>query len=238
MEEKKSKRAYLKSHRLTVLIICLVLILSSMLVAMERTSQESRNISNNILSSNSSIDKTEMVPTTLPFNLKTPQPSADVPEVAEKHIIVKNNNDIEESKKDSTEDLDNALSVPSVPCDTSIAPLASKCDDCEEAEDWGIPEKSPEFPGGDKALADWISSHLNYPMPALEPGIKRRVLITFIVNIDGTISEPKILRSVNPALDQEALRITDSMPRWKPGSICGKPVRVKYTLPVIFKLPK
>jgi protein TonB len=82
----------------------------------------------------------------------------------------------------------------------------------------------------------WLQKNLKYPAAAQENGIQGRVLVSFIVNKDGSIVEPKIIRSVDPSLDKEAARVVSSMPRWKPGKQRGKAVRVKYTLPVTFRL--
>ena len=96
-------------------------------------------------------------------------------------------------------------------------------------------EENPSFPGGDAALRTWLQKNLRYPANALANGIQGRVLVSFIVNKDGSIVEPKIIRSVDPSLDKEAARIISSMPRWKPGRQRGKPVRVNYSLPITFR---
>jgi len=92
------------------------------------------------------------------------------------------------------------------------------------------------FPGGNEALMKWLSKNLKYPASAQENGIQGRVLVQFVVNKDGSIVEPKVLRSVDPALDKEALRVVSTMPKWQPGKQRGKTVRVRFTLPVTFRL--
>ncbi len=99
-------------------------------------------------------------------------------------------------------------------------------------------EIMPEFPGGDKALLKWIGEHMTYPAVAAENGVEGRVSCSFIINIDGSISDIQILRSIDPSLDREAIRVLKSMPNWKPGMQQGRPVRVKYNVPVRFKLQK
>lgn len=99
-----------------------------------------------------------------------------------------------------------------------------------------IPESMPEFPGGTEALLEYLRSNVKYPAICKKEKIQGRVAITFIIEKDGSIGEPEVVKSVNPYLDKEALRVISAMPKWKPGSQNGKPVRVKYTIPVNFKL--
>lgn len=98
------------------------------------------------------------------------------------------------------------------------------------------PENMPKFPGGDKALVEYINKELNYPPTALENGIQGRVVCTYVVNTNGKVSNIKVIRSVHPELDQEAVRVIENMPDWTPGQKDGKKVAVEYTLPIIFKL--
>ena len=106
----------------------------------------------------------------------------------------------------------------------------------EEEEIFMVVEDQPEFPGGTAALLDYLRKNIKYPAICRENNIQGRVLVTFIVNKDGAIVEPEVVKSVNPSLDKEALRVISQMPNWKPGSQRGKPVRVKYTVPVNFRL--
>ena len=94
----------------------------------------------------------------------------------------------------------------------------------------------PEFPGGTDALLEFMRKNINYPADAREKDIQGRVLVTFIVNKDGSLTEPEVVKSVDPLLDAEALRLISVMPKWKPGTQRGKPVRTKFTLPVNFRL--
>ncbi len=94
----------------------------------------------------------------------------------------------------------------------------------------------PEFPGSMIALMDFIENNIQYPVEAQKKGIRGRVAVQFIVDEDGCVIEPNIVRSVEPSLDEEALRIIKNLPKWKPGTLHGKAVKVKYTVPVAFKL--
>ena len=97
-------------------------------------------------------------------------------------------------------------------------------------------EEMPEFPGGMRECMNWLSKNVNYPATAQEKGIQGRVIIQFVVERDGSITEPKVVRGVDPDLDKEALRVVSAMPNWKPGKHKGEAVRVKYTLPVMYRL--
>lgn len=94
----------------------------------------------------------------------------------------------------------------------------------------------PEFPGGQAALLAFLRRNVNYPIAAQESGIQGRVIIQFVVNRDGSVTDPIVLRSVHPVLDREAIRVVSSMPRWRPGMRDGRPVRASYAIPVSFKL--
>lgn len=101
---------------------------------------------------------------------------------------------------------------------------------------YDVVEQMPSFPGGDAALMQYLGSHVKYPAEAEENGITGRVVVSFVVERDGSISTAKVVKSVDPQLDREALRVILSMPKWKPGKQNGDPVRVKYTLPINFRL--
>ena len=101
-----------------------------------------------------------------------------------------------------------------------------------------VVESMPEFPGGGMtAMMQFLSKNIKYPVNAQKNGTQGRVTVQFIVNADGSISNIGIIRGVDPELDGEAVRVISTMPNWKPGTQKGKPVRVKYTVPVMFRLP-
>ena len=106
----------------------------------------------------------------------------------------------------------------------------------EEEKVFDVVEQMPEFTGGPQALFNWLSANVKYPASAEENGVQGRVIVTFVVEIDGSITDVHVVKSVDPALDKEAARVVKSMPRWKPGKHNGSRVRVKYTMPVTFRL--
>ena len=99
-----------------------------------------------------------------------------------------------------------------------------------------VVEEMPSFPGGQGALMSYLNSNTKYPVVAQENGVQGRVIVGFVVEKDGSISDVKVMRSVDPSLDREAQRVVKAMPKWKPGKQNGSAVRVKYTVPVVFRL--
>ena len=106
----------------------------------------------------------------------------------------------------------------------------------EENKVFDVVEQMPSFPGGQSALMSWLSQNIKYPVIAAENGVQGRVVVQFVVEKDGSITDVKVVRSVDPSLDKEASRVVKSMPHWIPGKQNGSAVRVKYTVPVSFKL--
>ena len=103
---------------------------------------------------------------------------------------------------------------------------------------YDIVEQQPEFPGGPSAMAKWLGDNIKYPVEAAKKGIEGRVIVQFVVGSDGTVSDAVVRRSVDPLLDAEALRVINAMPAWTPGKQDGKPVAVRYTIPVTFRSDK
>jgi TonB family protein len=99
-----------------------------------------------------------------------------------------------------------------------------------------VVENQPEFPGGNAAMMKFLSDNIKYPKSAQDNGIQGRVIVNFVVEKDGSLSDVQVVHSQDPALDKEAVRVIESMPKWKPGTQRGETVRVRYTLPVVFRL--
>ena len=106
----------------------------------------------------------------------------------------------------------------------------------EETKIFTVVEQMPMFPGGDGALMSYLSQNIHYPTIAAENGVQGRVVVGFVVERDGSITDVNILRGVDPSLDKEAMRVVKSMPKWTPGKQNGSAVRVKYQVPVSFRL--
>ena len=97
-------------------------------------------------------------------------------------------------------------------------------------------EVMPQFPGGDQAMMKFVSENVQYPEEAKEKEISGRVMVGFIVEKDGSISDVKVVKGIGGGCDEEAVRVVKAMPKWKPGKEKGKPVRVSYIMPIFFKL--
>ncbi|WP_455512839.1 energy transducer TonB [Leyella stercorea] len=106
----------------------------------------------------------------------------------------------------------------------------------EETKVFTVVEQMPMFPGGDAALMSYLANNIHYPTVAAENGVQGRVVVGFVVERDGSITDVSVLRGVDPSLDREAMRVVKSMPRWTPGKQNGSAVRVKYQVPVAFRL--
>ena len=101
---------------------------------------------------------------------------------------------------------------------------------------YDLVDEMPSFPGGLEELYKWIDNNVQYPAVAWENGIEGRVILKFIVEKDGSLSDSTVIHSVHPMVDREALRLVGQMPKWNPGKRAGIPVRVRYCLPIKFKL--
>ncbi len=106
----------------------------------------------------------------------------------------------------------------------------------EENKVFDVVEQMPSFPGGQGALMNYLNSNIKYPVIAEENGIQGRVVVQFVVGKDGSISNVHVVKSVDPSLDKEAVRVVKNMPKWIPGKQNGQSVTVRYTLPVTFRL--
>lgn len=106
----------------------------------------------------------------------------------------------------------------------------------EENKVFDVVEQMPSFPGGMAALMAYLQKSIKYPPVAEENGIQGRVVCTFVVERDGSVTDVRVAKSVDPSLDKEAVRVVSAMPKWIPGKQNGQSVRVKYTLPVTFRL--
>ena len=99
-------------------------------------------------------------------------------------------------------------------------------------------EEMPEFPGGMPALIEFLQTNIKYPKDAVKQDVGGRVMVMFVVETDGSISNVRVARKVFPSLDEEAVRVVKAMPKWKPGKEKGRAVRVNFTLPVVFSTKK
>jgi protein TonB len=221
MQLKKSPNASLEDKKLTYVLIGLVLVLSICYVAFEWTEKEvtKYEVTDTDFFFEEEIDIQQTTQETPP-----PPPPPAVQEVEVLNVV---EDDVEtETIEINTED-DKDVEVV----------IAPPVEEEEEEVIFMVVETMPEFPGGQQALFKYLGENVKYPVIAQENGIQGRVICQFVVNKDGSIVDVVVVRSSGePSLDKEALRVINSMPKWKPGKQRGKPVRVKYTVPVNFRL--
>ncbi len=236
MEVKKSKKADLEGTKSTGLLIGYIVALAAMFACFEYTTRTYAE-TDVVYSTVAYAPEEDVVPITQPIFTAAPPPPAETPAVAEILDIVDNNTDIEEEKIESSEDTHEAQSGPSV--QAAGPPMAAPgpaVEDGDENDIFEVVEQNPSFPGGEAELMKWLHKNLKYPPVAQENGIQGKVYIQFVVNKDGSIVDPKIIRSADASLDKEAMRVVQAMPKWTPGKQRGKAVRVRFTLPVTFRL--
>ena len=174
----------------------------------------------------------EEIEITRPENTPPPPPPPPAPAVAEVLTVVEDDVDLEQQDIVSSEDDATAAQT-----ETFVAPVVEEEEEEESAQQiFTVVEKQPEFPGGTAELFKYLSKAIKYPVIAQENGIQGRVVCSFVVNRDGSIVDIQVMRGVDPSLDKEAIRVISEMPKWKPGEQRGKPVRVRFILPVQFRL--
>ena len=222
MQLKKNPQASLEDKKFTYVLIGLVLVLSICYVAFEWTEKE--------------VTKYEVVDTEFLFEdeidiQQTTQETPPPPAVQEVEVlnVVEDDVEVEEVQINTEDDKDVEVVI--------APPVEAPVEEEEEEVIFVVVESMPEFPGGQQAMMKYIAENIKYPVIAQENGIQGRVICQFVVEKDGKVSDIQVVRSSGEAsLDKEAQRVINSMPRWKPGKQRGKPVRVKYTLPVNFRL--
>lgn len=119
-----------------------------------------------------------------------------------------------------------------------ITTKARESETAAHEEEFVVVEEMPQFPGGNEAMIKFIAENLIYPKTAMDKGEQGRVIVSFVINKRGKVGDVKLIRSVSPELDAEAIRVIQAMPDWIPGKQKGKAVNVRYTIPIVFKLSK
>lgn len=226
MEVKKSPKADLEGKKTQWLLIGYVVVLAFIFVAFEWTERDIK-IDTSQAVAQIEIEE-EMIPITQQEEKPAPPP-VEVPKQAEILKIVDDEADVQETAIASTEDTGQKVEVKYVPVEV-------KEEEPSEQEIFEVVENAPEFPGGMPACLQFLYKNIKYPPIAQENGTQGQVVLQFVVERDGSIGDIKVVKSVDPYLDKEALRVVKTMPKWKPGMQRGKPVRCRFTLPVRFRL--
>ena len=228
MEVKKAPKANIETQKTTFFLMGLVVALAVLFVGFEWSSTISKLDENVVVQdvmAEEEIEITQRDPTPPP---PPPPPEPELPEII----------DVVEEKVENKIDLSSLEDDQSKAQVQTYTPPPPPKPVEEEATDeiFVVVEKQPEFPGGSSALMKFLSDNIKYPVIAQENGIQGRVITNFVVERDGSISDVQVIRGQDPSLDKEAVRVIKTMPRWTPGQQRGKPVRVRFTLPVVFRL--
>ena len=220
MEVKKSPKADLENKKTTNLLIGAILTLAVLFVGFEWSEREKKVTTETGLTE--VVFEEEIIPITEQEQPKQAPPPPEAPKMEEVLEIAENDADVEETTIQASDDIQQAVEVEE--------------EEVDEQEIFTVVEEMPSFPGGMGECMTFLSKNINYPSISQENGVQGRVIVQFVVNTDGSIVEPVVVRGVDPYLDKEALRVIKMMPKWTPGKQRNKPVRVKYTVPVMFRL--
>ena len=228
MEVKKSEKASLENKRLLFVEIGFVVALAVVLGAFEFSTKDGKVAT--LEAENQEIVEDEMVP----IPQETPPPPPETPKIpilSDQIDIVDDDLKIEDNIL-NLEDSGN-LGVDIIDYVEAVKEEVVE----EEAIPFQLVEEKPSFMGGDaNTFSKWVNERLVYPEIAKENGVQGRVMLQFTVNPDGSVSNVKVLRGVDPTLDKEAVRVVSSSPKWKAGKQRDRAVKVTYTFPVIFQL--
>ncbi|NLA61875.1 MAG: energy transducer TonB, partial [Bacteroidales bacterium] len=221
-------KANIETQKTTFLLMGLVVALAVLFVGFEWSSTISKLDETVIVQdvlAEEEIEITQRDPTPPP---PPPPPEPEVPEIIE----------VTEERVETKIDLSSLEDDQSKAQIQSYTPPPPPKPVEEEAteEIFVVVEQQPEFPGGMSALMKFLGDNIKYPVIAQENGIQGRVITNFVVERDGSITDVNVVRGQDPSLDKEAVRVIQTMPRWKPGQQRGKAVRVRFTLPVVFRL--
>ena len=227
MEVKKSPKADLEKKKTTGLLIGYVLALAVMFIAFEWSERD--KVINIDTGMGEVYFEEEIIPITEQEEQKTPPPPPEAPKAEEIIEIAENDANVEETTIQASDETDKAVEV-------KYVPVEGEEEEVEEQQIFQVVEEMPEFPGGMAECMKWLSKNMKYPTISQENGVQGRVIVQFVVNRAGSIVDAVVARGVDPYLYKEALRVVGLMHKWKPGKQRGKEVRVKYTLPVMFRL--
>ena len=227
MEVKKSPKADLESKKTSNLLIGAILTLAVLFVGFEWSERDKKVTTDTGLQE--VLFEEEIIPITEQEQPKQAPPPPEAPKVEEVLEIMDNDSKVEESTIQASDDTQAAVEV-------KYTPVEVEEEEVEEQQIFQVVEEMPEFPGGMGECMKFLAKNIKYPTIAQENGVQGRVIVQFVVNRDGSIVDPVVMRGVDPHLDKEALRVISLMPKWKPGKQRGKEVRVKYTVPVMFRL--
>jgi protein TonB len=229
MEVKKSSRADLSHFRVQGFLLGFVFALSCLFVAFEYTIQPEDPLDDPDLLSQFAND-VELAPIMRPENELALAPKAE-PKPTMKLKVV--DNDVEQEVQQPEEPVETDLNTDMSETEEEESPNAPEE---EEVHKTRIVEEIPQFPGGPLEFIKWLTRNLKYPSSVERQRIQGKVVAEFIVNKDGSVTDVRVVKSLHPACDREALRVLRMMPRWTPGIENDQPCRTKVCIPIVFRL--
>ena len=238
MEIKKTSRADLEKGKTLALLMGVVVSLAVLFVGFEWGTTELKIDVKEGVADIFAEEEIEITTQNEEINAAPPPPPAPPPQqevAAEVLTIVEDNVDVGNQTLMSSEDTQREAQTQTYVPPTIVAAVVVEEEYAEE-HIFEIVEDMPEFPGGMAACLNFLQSNAVYPIIAQENGVQGRIQVSFVVNQDGSIVDVEVMRHFDPSLDKEAVRVVSTMPKWKPGTQRGKPVRVKYNVPVVFRL--
>lgn len=227
MELKKNPKADLEKRRGLYLEIGLVVALVAALVAFNVKSYD-REVKDAIERDAAQEEEEIIIQTDV--QEPPPPPPPEQPEVTTVIEVVADDKEITNELQVSAEVTDDTKNIEITPV------VVEEEEEVVEEQIFTVVENDPEFPGGMEALYKYLAQNIKYPQLARDNNITGRVYVTFVVEKDGSIANPKVLRDIGGGCGQEAIRVVKSMPKWTPGKQRGKAVRVQFNLPVNFSL--
>ena len=229
METKKSARASLENKRLLFTEVGFVVALGVLLFFLEASTAPSQMA---VLADNTMIvDEDDILAIQMPEPPKVPE-LPELPQISDNLDIVEDDIKLDDVFVNLTEENGQTFAIP-----TYKEPEIAEEEEEEEVLPMMVVEVRPTFNGGEaNEFSKWVNSRLVYPEPAKEMGLQGRVTLQFTIGTDGRVSDVRVLRGADPILDQEAVRVVSSSPRWSPGKQRDRAVKVSYTFTVIFRL--
>ena len=226
IENKKNENANLENKRSMFFLTGLVLALGVVFMAFEWKSSKANDVM--VLGETDfAPEEYVFIPSTPPEKKEPPKPIIQVPVFD----IVDNDKQVDDIEMFFEEPDDpSCIDFNNLIFQNSNSPID------KEEEIVIIAEEMPEFPGGERALVNYLAVNVKYPLIAQENGIEGKVYVSFVIDENGNVYDVNILRGVDASLDNEALRVVKGMPKWSPGKQGGKPVKVRYNVPIYFEL--
>jgi protein TonB len=226
IDQKKSAKADLEPKKILFMELGLVLALAITLLAFEWKTYERTKVE--VIQRVADDTPEEMIEITQQD--KTPPPPAPpqqttIIQIVEDDVEIEEEIDIDVEADQNTE----------VQEYKPVEDLGNE-EEAEEVQIFTVVESMPSFPGGEAARIEYLNNNIKYPQMARESGIQGRVFVTFVVERDGSVTDVKVLRGIGGGCDEEAVRVIQNMPKWEPGKQRGKPVRVQFNMPILFKL--